>query len=157
MSPIDIRPLLGVGESCGVFVSATTNVIDRQATDFWELARDAKVAINTGQTREGVAALLDTLGGVVGGGAEVAVAAEFAAAAFVHEAMLTNLGVLPFDNRFGPLKLEEVWGPAVTTGMEGGQTIGVATINGSICLTHTSHTPPEGILQAMRGALATAC
>jgi hypothetical protein len=157
MSPINIRPLLGVGESCGVFVSAAMGVFDGKTTGFWELAREAKIAIAAGQTREGVAALLATLGGVVGKGAEVAAAAEFAAAAFVHEAMLTNLGELTFDNRFGPLKLEEVWGPAVLDGMEGEHTIGVATVNGSICLTHTSHTPPEGFLEAMRSVLVKAC
>jgi Condensation domain len=157
MSPINIRPLLDLGENCGVFVSAATGVVDGQATGFWELARDAKIAIASGQIYDGVAALLSTLGEVVGNGTEIATAAEFASAAFVHEAMLTNLGVLPFDNRFGPLKLEELWGPAVTAGMEGGQTIGVATINGSICLTHTSHTPLEGLLEATRNVLVRAC
>jgi hypothetical protein len=123
---------------------------------FWELARDAKIAIAAGQTRDGVAALLGNLGEVVGKGAEVAAAAEFAAAAFVHEAMLTNLGVLAFDNQF-PLKVEEVWGPAVLDGMEGEQTIGVATVNGSLCLTHTSHTRPEGLLEATRSVLVKVC
>jgi hypothetical protein len=156
MSPINIRPILDVGESCGVFVSAATGVFDGRAMDFWELARDAKIAIAAGQTREGIAALLGKLGEVVGKGAGVAAAAEFAAAAFVHEAMLTNLGVLTFENRL-PLRVEEVWGPAVLDGMEGEQTIGVATVNGSICLTHTSHTPPEGLLDAMRSVLVTAC
>ena len=94
---------------------------------------------------------------VVGEGAEVAAAAEFAAAAFVHEAMLTNLGVLTFEDRFGRLKLEGLFGPAVLDGMESEQTIGVATVGGSICLTHTSHTPPEGLLEAMRSVLTTGC
>jgi len=67
--------------------------------------------------------------------------------------MLTNLGVLGFDKQFGPLKLEEVWGPAVLDGMVGEHTIGVATVNGSICLTHTSHTPSEGLLPTMRNVL----
>ena len=70
--------------------------------------------------------------------------------------MLTNLGELTFDNR-GPLKLEEVWGPAVLDGMEGEHTIGVATINGAIGLTHTSHTQSEGLLEAMQNVLIKAC
>jgi len=157
MSPINIRPLVGVGESCGVFVSATTNAIDGQATGFWRVARDTRVATAAGQTREAVMLLLSKLGEVVGKGAEVAVAAEFAAAAFAREIMLTNLGALTFDDRFGRLKIEELWGPAVLGGMEGEQTIGVAAVNGSISLTHTSHTPTEGLLTAMRSVLVKAC
>src|SRR5262245_9315698 len=157
MSPINIRPLVGVGESCGVFVSATTTAIDGQATGFWRLARDTRVATAAGQTREAVMSLLSKLGEVVGKGAEVAVAAEFAAAAFAREILLTNLGALTFDDRFGRLKIEELWGPSVLGGMEGEQTIGVAAVNGSISLTHTSHTPTEGLLTAMRSVLVKAC
>jgi hypothetical protein len=157
ISPINIRSLLNVGESCGVFVTAATGVFAGQATGFWKLARDTKIAIAAGQTRDGIEALGSALGEVVGQGAEIAAAAEFAAHAFVHEATLTNLGVLPFDSHFGPFKLKEVWGPAVLLGMEGEQTIGVATVNGSICLTHTSHTPPERLLEAMRSVLVKAC
>jgi Condensation domain len=157
VSPINVRSLLDVGESCGVFVSATTCAFDGQAIGFWELARNAKAAIAIGQTRDGVVALLSTIGEVVDKGAEIATAANFAAGAFAHEVTLTNLGVLTFDSRFGPLKLENMWGPAVLLGMEGAQTIGVTTVNGSICLTHTSHTPPEGLLEAMRSVLVDAC
>jgi hypothetical protein len=157
VSPINVRRMLDVGESCGVFVSATTCAFDGQAIGFWELARNAKAAIAIGQTRDGVVALLSTIGEVVDKGAEIATAADFAAHAFAHEVTLTNLGVLTFDSRFGPLKLESMWGPAVLLGMEGAQTIGVTTVNGSICLTHTSHTPPEGLLEAMRSVLVDAC
>ena len=157
MSPINIRPLLGVGESCGVFVSAATGVFTGKTTSFWELAREAKSVIAAGQSHDGVAGLLSALGEVVGKGAEISAAADFAAVAFAHEAMLTNLGVLTFDSGFGPLKLEGLFGPAVLAGMEGQQTIGVATVGGSIFLTHTSHTPPEGMLEEMRTVLVKAC
>ena len=157
MSPINLRPLLDAGESCGLFVTATTGAFDGRATGFWELARRAKAATAIGQRRDNIVALLSTVGGVVGEGADIATVADFGASAFAHEAMLTNLGVLNFDSRFGALKLESVWGPAVLAGMEGAQTIGVATVNGSICLTHTGHAPPAGLLEAMRSVLVDAC
>jgi len=50
-SPINARPLLDAGESCGVFLGATTSVFDRQATDFWDIARDAKIGVAANQTR----------------------------------------------------------------------------------------------------------
>jgi hypothetical protein len=157
MSPINLRPSLDAGESCGLFVSATTGAFDGRATGFWELARQAKAATALGRTRDSVVALLSAVGGVVGKGADIASVAEFAAGAFAHEAMLTNLGVLNFGSRFGALKLESLWGPAVLAGLEGAQTIGVATFDGSICLTHTSSAPAEGLLEAMRSILADAC
>ncbi len=157
MSPINTRQLLDVGESCGVFVGAATGVFDGQPMDFWDLARDAKAGVAAGQTREGVAALISALQQVVGNGADIAVAAEFTATAFAHEAMLTNLGTLSFGSQFGPMKLEALWGPAVLSGIEGEQTIGAATVDGGLCLTHTSHTPPAGLLEAMQSVLVEAC
>jgi len=41
-SPINARPLLDAGESCGVFLGATTSVFDRQAMNFWDIAREAR-------------------------------------------------------------------------------------------------------------------
>lgn len=156
-SPISIRQILDVGESCGVFLTAAIGVFDRQATGFWEVARDARNTVARGQARDSAAALLSAFEEVVGTGAEIPAAAEFIATVFAHEATLTNLGALTFDSRFGPLKLEAIWGPAVLLGMEGEQTIGVAAINGSICLTHTGYTPPEGLLGEMRNLLIEAC
>jgi hypothetical protein len=156
-SPISTRQILEVGESCGVFLSAVIGVFDWEPVDFWRVARDAKTVVAPGQTRDGVAALLSAFEEVVGNGAEIPAAAEFIAAVFAHEATLTNLGVLTFDSRFGPLQLEAIWGPAVLLGMLGEQTIGVATINGSIGLTHTGYAPPEGLLEEMRNVLIEAC
>jgi hypothetical protein len=66
----------------------------------------------------------------------------------------------PFEHMFWLLDQNRSVHFAVTAqiaGKERTQTIGVATVNGSICLTHTSHTPPEGLLEAMRGVLVDAC
>jgi hypothetical protein len=157
INPINIRSILHVGEECGVFVGASTGVFEGHVPAFWQLAREAKLALSAGQKRDAIVALFSAIEGVVGNGMEVAAAAEFAANALAHEAVLTNLGALAFDRRFGRLELEEVWGPAVTMGFEGEQTIGVATVNGSICLTHTTYTSPNGLLKAMGAVLAEAC
>jgi len=156
MSPINVRPLIDVGESCGVFVSATTSLFDGEAKDFWDLARDARNNIVANQTREYIAAGLSAFRQVVGNGAEVATAAEFAAQVFANEIMVTNLGSLSFDQRFGPVTLKALFGPAVLTGFEGQQTIGVATVNGALCLLHTGHTPPDGLLKKTQRILAAA-
>jgi len=156
INPINIRPLLGVGDNCGLFVGATASVLDGKGMDFWDLAREAKTAVAAGQEPEAIVAHLSAIAGAVGNGIEVSTAAEFAASTLAHEAVLTNLGVLPFGGRFGRLKLETLWGPAVLIGMDGVQTVGVATVNESICLIHTSHTPPQGLLGAMGDVLVEA-
>ena len=68
---------------------------------------------------------------IVGNGADVATAAEFGVQVFANEIMLTNLGTLSFDRQFGPVTLKALFGPAVTTGFENHQTIGVATGSGN--------------------------
>ena len=157
MSPINARPLMDVGESCGVFISATTSVFDGEPTEFWNLARVARSDIAANQTREYVAAGLSAFRQVVGNGAEVATAAELGAQAFASEIMLTNLGSLSFDRQFGPVTLKALFGPAVLTGFDNHQTIGVATVDGALCLLHTSHTPLEGLFEEMQSILAEAC
>ena len=79
------------------------------------------------------------------------------AVAFAHEALLTNLGHLPFGGQFGHVELKALWGPCVLAGFEDEQKIGVATVDGSLCLTYTSHTPRDGLLEAMGGVLSEAC
>jgi hypothetical protein len=55
------------------------------------------------------------------------------------------------------LKLKAIWGPAVLDGSEDEQTIGAATVGGTLSLLHTSHTPHRGLLHEMQSVLAEAC
>ena len=157
LSPINIRSLVDAGESCGLFMSGAIGTLDGETGDFWDVARKAKAAVAAAQCRNAVRTLLAATGNVLAKGSGIAAAADFFADAFANEVMLTNLGALTFDSRFGPLELKAMWGPAVHSGLEGSQTIGVTTVNGSIYLTQTSYTPQEKLLEAMRSVLASAC
>jgi hypothetical protein len=68
-----------------------------------------------------------------------------------------NLGRLPFDSTFGPLKLESLWAPCALRGIEGEQTLGAVTVNGSLHLTHTSPVPIPGLLSGVEEVLHRAC
>jgi hypothetical protein len=68
--------------------------------------------------------------------------------------MITNVG--PLSQPIGAVKLKALWGPAALHGLEGEQTIGVATVDGSLYLTHTSHTAPARLLEAMQSVLVEA-
>jgi hypothetical protein len=76
--------------------------------------------------------------------------------AFNAQVMLTNLGRLPFDRTFGPLTLEALWAPCALRGIEGEQTLGAVTVNGSLHLTHTSAAPIPGLLAGMEEELRAA-
>src|SRR5262249_55878428 len=98
---------------------------------FLGYARDARIGVAANRTSENIAAQLSSFRRVVGNGAGVATVAEFVAKVFACELLLTNLGSLSFDRQFGPATLEAMFGPAVVTGFEGQQTVGVSTVNGS--------------------------
>jgi hypothetical protein len=76
--------------------------------------------------------------------------------AFNHDIMVTNLGELKYDTVFGKLNLRAVYGPMVRFGKGMEQTIGVVSSNGSLCLTNTSDTPFEGLLEAIVKTLTEA-
>jgi hypothetical protein len=77
--------------------------------------------------------------------------------AFNAQVMFTNLGRIPFDSTFGPLTLESLWAPVALRGIEGEQTLGAVTVNGSLHLTHTSPAPIPGLLAGIEEELRKAC
>ena len=74
-----------------------------------------------------------------------------------HELMVTNVQQFPFENRFGDLTLEGLWGPSTLNGFEGEQVVGVATVNGSLHMVHTSYTPIGTFLNRAVDLLMNAC
>jgi hypothetical protein len=158
LSPIDIRNLIGMGEHCGLFISAATVPFRPDApTDFWALARFAKRQLAGAQTPAGVSPVIHAMQQAISKGLDVETASQFAAHGFAHEAVLTNLGNIRYQTGFGKFKLEALWGPAVVGGFEGERTIGAVTLNGSLHLLHTSHTPAPFLFERMEHALLTAC
>ena len=77
--------------------------------------------------------------------------------AFNAQVMFSNLGRIPFDSNFGLLKLETLWAPCALRGIEGEQTLGAVSVNGSLHLTHTSPAPIPGLLEGMEEELRKAC
>jgi hypothetical protein len=157
MSPVNSRTVVGGGEACGVFVGAASSTAEVADADFWDLARRSKAEIASGQTLDGVARLISNVSGFLDTAPDVAEAAKFGATAFAREALLTNLGQLPFVSRFGRLKLNSMWGPVVLQGFENEQSIGVATVDGTLTLAHTANTPIDGLLEEMQVILSEAC
>ena len=158
LSPIDIRKLLGVGEHCGLFISAAS-VSFKPSGDsaFWELARFAKRQLVRAQTGNSVTSAIHAIQQAVSKGLGVEAAMQLAAHGFAYEAMVSNLGNLRYETSFGEFKLKALWGPAIGGSFEGGRTIGVVTVNETLHLLHTSYTPVPFLLERIEKVLIAAC
>jgi Phthiocerol/phthiodiolone dimycocerosyl transferase C-terminus/Condensation domain len=156
-SPIDTRKLLGLGEDCAALVDAgIVNIRPHMPVDFWDLARESTVSLSRAQTLKGVVASRSALCQALADGVDVPAAAAICAQAFAHDIMLTNLGNLPFGSDFGRLRLDAIWGPAVSARFAGAPTIGVATTNGSLRLLETSFSASDELLETTEEILKTA-
>jgi hypothetical protein len=157
-SPIDTRKLLGLGEDSALLIDAAVVAIEpHTSTDFWDIARQSMAGLGEARTLKGIFASRIALNQIIRVGIDVPTVAAIIAQAFAHEILLTNLGNLPYRTDFGELKLEAVWGPAVSARIEGALTIGVATTNGAICLLETQFNPTESHLKLTEQILVLAC
>ncbi len=156
LSPAEARSILDIDESCVVAIGAFATAFEPDVTSFWEMARFVRTTLQAAKNREGVARFATCVAEMFDG-LDADEAAEKFRNGFGHEAMVTNLGSLPFGTRFGPVKLEALYAPVVLSGAETTQTLGVASLAGSLCLTHTSRQPMPGLLELIRGILAEAC
>jgi hypothetical protein len=157
VSPIETRTMLGVGDCCGCYTSAVGQAFESRTAYFWDLARLAKIGVAQAKNRSNVSAVIREFQGLLAGGLDVAGASNLVATAFAHHVMLSNLGEIPFAGQFGHLKLEALWGPAILPRFDDAQFIGVATLDGSLYLTHSGQAPPDGLLETMRSILVKAC
>jgi hypothetical protein len=124
---------------------------------FWELARFAKDGLSAVKSTENISRMIDLQSAAVSSNLTVEQAFQLKRNVFNAQVMLTNLGRLPFDSTFGPLKLEALWAPCALRGIAGEQTLGAVTVDGSLHLTHTSPTPIPGLLAGMEKLIRKAC
>jgi len=158
MSPAEIRDMLGLEDQCMVsFGGGEISVAPGASMTFWELARFAKDGLSTVKSGENISRMIDLQTAAVSSNLSVEQASELKRNAFNAQVMFTNLGRLPFDCTFGSLKLATLWAPCALRGIEGEQTLGAVTVNGSLHLTHTSPAPIPGLLAGIEEELRKVC
>ncbi|WP_086380758.1 hypothetical protein [Caballeronia sordidicola] len=146
-SPVNMRQSLATNnEAIGVFIAAITNDVPLSDNELWssasafaELLRAERTPARLLQSIDGLARVMSTRPAV----------AQVAALLHSHlnwDILLSNLGVLPIPNRYGPVKLKEIWGPIVSLGFAEEQVVGVATLGSTLRLVHTSYSPIDGLL-----------
>jgi len=158
MSPAEIRDILGLKDQCMVSLGGgEVSIAPDSSMTFWELARFAKDGLSTVKSRENIFRMIDLQSTAVSSNLTVEQAVQLKRNAFNAQVMFTNLGRLPFDSNFGSLKLETLWAPCALRGIEGEQTLGAVSVNGSLHITHTSPAPIPGLLAGIEEELRKAC
>ena len=158
MSPAEIRNVLGLKDQCMVsFGGGEISIAPGGLMTFWDLARLARDGLSDVKSPETISKMIDLQSQAVSSNLTVEQASQLKRNAFNAQVMFTNLGRLPFDSTFGPLKLETLWAPCGIRGIEGEQTLGAVTVNGSLHLTHTSPAPIPGLLAGLEEVLRKAC
>jgi hypothetical protein len=158
MSPAEIRDMLGLEDQCMVsFGGGEISIAPGASMTFWELARFAKDGLSAVKSRENISRMIDLQSAAVSSNLSVEQAFQLKRNAFNAQVMFSNLGRLPFGSNFGPLKLDTLWAPCALRGIEGEQTLGAVSVNGSLHLTHTSPVPIPGLLAGIEEELRKAC
>jgi Condensation domain len=158
LSPISLHKALNVENDCVLALSAgMVSFAPQSANNFWELARWAKQTLLPFQTMEGVRRMSGAIEKTLSNHANVETIAPAMAQGMGYELVVTNVQQFPFDNKFGDLTLEGLWGPSALNGFEGEQAVGVATVHGSLHMVHTSYTPVDTFLSRAVDLLMNAC
>jgi NRPS condensation-like uncharacterized protein len=147
ISPVDLRRrMLGGSEHVGLCVTGVVLENEFSARDFWTKARSFSDRLEPATSAESIAAKIAAMHQLATPISTVQQAREFLLQAFSAEILLTNLGVVDFNETYGALTLRALWGPATHTGFALGQTIGAVTVKGQLHLLHTSYGPAIDLL-----------
>ncbi len=139
-SPISLRKRLTppAGETFGIFMSNVVTAANcAPERDLWDIARDIKRELTRGSTDEKIFLWLLNMQSMVSAFSDadmLSVLDEFASQPIGYDFSITNLGRLDFPVRYGPLRLEAMYGPAVNTS-EQERTVGVTTVGGRMAFT----------------------
>lgn len=158
LSPMNLRGLVGLEKQSvlAVGVAGLQAHPDGPST-LWELARYLKEQLSVSQSPQSLADSGAAIAEFASKGLDARKAAEFMLSNFTSDGMVTNLGKLSLSTTVGSLKMTSLWGPAILTGVGGEQVIGVSTLNGSLCLLHTSPEPFDGLLPRIAALISNEC
>jgi hypothetical protein len=158
--PIDLRKIAGVENGiCGVFIGASSvEVPIGGTTSIWHDARHIVHSMTQSRSPEAVIDFMSRVSVEFSPTTRSEKLRAFLSAGPQSSLVVSNLGVLPIVERYGPYVVRAVWGPAMLTSLpEDRQTIGVSTFGGRLRIVHQSYAPIRGLVPAIRNSLLTAC
>src|SRR5262249_30923807 len=99
-------------------------------SDLWDLARYCKAAVLPAQSSEVAREISKQIGGFLGMGPTPATVSDFMHANFASQGSLSSVGVIPYATHARDIELAAIWGPALSTGIDGEQYLGAVTVLG---------------------------
>jgi|SRR5690242_1771047 len=155
LSPIDVRPLLGIDADCADhFMCTITGMAPWDGTAFWDQARAMTAHLSVARSGPGIAAASAAIQQEVTVDAECALAEQLFTVALPFELLITNLGVQELVPN-GPIKPVALWGPIVQSQVDD-YVIGIVTYSGRLRMTSSGYTPSEGFLRDVAATLIEA-
>jgi hypothetical protein len=119
MSPVEIRDILGLKDQCMVSLGGgEISIAPSLSMAFCDLARFAKHGLSDVKSIANISRIIDLQSSAVSSNLTVQQALHLRQDAFNAQVMCSNLGRVPFDNTFGPLKLEALWAPCALRGID---------------------------------------
>jgi hypothetical protein len=146
-SPINIRPMINVGDDCADYVSFTvTGVALWDGSEFWDQARAVTAEVSAARSAEAVASAPAMLEQVIPVDADAYDVEQFFTVGAPWDSMISNLGVRDVAAR-GAIRPTALWGPVVNTQIDGDYVTGVATYEGQLRMVACGYSPTEEYLQ----------
>jgi|CZKS01.1.fsa_nt_gi hypothetical protein len=157
VSPINLRKFCsGVADDVGLFIGRGVSIHPPgEEGPFWSVARSVKEQLRQFESLDFTTWMASKWRKMANQPPDTNTVAAFYAQAMPHELLITNLGRLAVGSQFGSLKVEAFWGPALTMGFDGEQSIGVSTLDGRLACLHVSYRPIEGLLPTAASLLAS--
>ncbi|BDZ48877.1 hypothetical protein GCM10025867_11180 [Frondihabitans sucicola] len=150
--PIDLRSAVDLDDDVVIRFSATMVDLERVAGEpFWDLARRAHGQLDAARQPATVQATALMIAAATPATPEEAEGAMLAATGADIE--ITNLGVV---DPSAEAEISALWGPTMTTQVDGERILGVVTSGGVLRLVNVTHDPSGDIAADIVGALAAA-
>jgi hypothetical protein len=162
LSPVNVRQALGLSEDVGgVYAIGAASELDpvkaaRDASGFWEVAREASLSLAARRNRETSVPVVAALRQFTSAVPDVDDALGFAANVMARDFLVTNHGELPIPTRYGDLELEAVWPSILASFGQGEHVFIVATMKGVLCVAYAAEKPLPGLLPGIRDTLQAA-
>jgi hypothetical protein len=146
-SPINIRPMINVGDDCADYIGVTvTGVAPWDGAEFWDQARAVTAELSVARSAEALAAMPAMLEQAIPVDAETPDSEQFLTIGMPWDSMISNLGVQDLAAS-GAISPTALWGPILNTQVDGDYITGVATYQGRLRMVACGYTPTEEYLQ----------
>jgi NRPS condensation-like uncharacterized protein len=157
VSPVNLRKFCpGVADDVGLFIGRGVSVHSPgEEASLWPVARSVKEQLRQFESLDFTTWMASKWRKMANQQPDTNTVAAFYAQAMPHELLITNLGRLAVGSQFGSLKVEAFWGPALTMGFDGEQSVGVSTLDGRLACLHVSYRPIEGLLPTAASLLVS--